>query len=432
MKKIILSIIILFLFIPLIQDNFNLFDELPLKGSFVSTTKQPFYLRTWIEGDFQYNQEKYINDNFGFRKLLVRIYNEYRYRFFRLSTNAEVVFGKDDVFFAETYINSYVGEDYIGHEEILKKSKAIKRLQDTLQKLNITFIPIFAPNKVRFYADKLPDSYLPAKKSNYEDFIKTFTEYGIKNIDFNKAFEKIISTSQYPLFSKYGIHWSTYAHTLATDSIISYVSKERNIEMPKFNWNNNIEESDSLRDLDYDIGSSMNLLVNQLPSLKMGYPKVSFVNKDKTKPSLLVIGDSFYFGIESTGAPTEAFSDHKFLYYFAEQRTPYTPDRAAIYKMNLLEEIKKHDVIILICTEHGLDTFGWGFIERANGLLNNELTPQEIDDYLIKVKEYEIKDNPEWMAQIYKKANERNISVDEMVTLDAKYMLNEERKVNLK
>ncbi|HEY1037935.1 MAG TPA: hypothetical protein VGF30_00940 [Bacteroidia bacterium] len=429
MKKIFLGIIIVFLFIPMLQDNFNLFDdERPLKGSFTTTQKTPFYMRKWAEGDFQANQEKYINDNFGFRKLLVRIYNEYRYRLFKLSTNKEAIFGKDDVFFAEAYIDSYVGKDYIGHDAVISKSKAVKRLQDTLAKMNITFIPVFAPNKARFYSDKIPDCYFPKKMSNYEDLSKSFTELGVKHIDFNKAFEKVIHTSQYPLFSQYGIHWSTYAHTWATDSIIKYVRKERNVETPTLLWKNNIEWSDSLRDLDYDIGAAMNLLTLQLPSAKMAYPKCSFTDKEKTKPSLLVIGDSFYFGIESTGAPTEVFSDHKFLYYFEELRSPYNPDKAAIYKLDLLEEIKKHDVIILICTEHGLDTYGWGFIERANGLLNNELTPEQKDEFLLKAKEIEIRQNPEWMKQIEGKAWEKGISIDEMIKLDAKYIIDLERQ----
>jgi hypothetical protein len=371
MKKIFLYIAIAFLFLPLIQENFKIAPAGDLFGSFTSAKKADFSWEVWMNSSYQKQQEEYLNENFGFRTFLIKLYNEYRFRLFKLSTNKEAVFGKNNVFFAEDYILSYVGKDYAGHEYISAKAKAVKQLQDKLQSLNITFIPVFAPNKARFYKNDIPNSYLPASISNYEDMSKSFREIGIKHIDFNKAFEKEINTSPYPLFAQYGIHWSTYAHALATDSILKYIEKERQIELPKMIWKDNLTLSDTLRELDYDIGRTMNLLTSQLPTYKMAYPTYSFINKEKKHPSVMVIGDSFYFGMEQTGVQEEIFSNHLFLYYFNEVKTFKKFDKEAFSKLDIKNEIKNHEVIILICTEHNLDTYGWGFIEQANKLLEN-------------------------------------------------------------
>ncbi|MCD6066871.1 MAG: sugar O-acetyltransferase precursor [Bacteroidetes bacterium] len=429
MKKVLLYILFAFLFAPIIQGSFKLVDESVLMGSFTTAPDTTFSPEAWLSGEYQQQKEKYLNEHFGFRRTMVRIYNEYRYRLFHMSTNAEVVFGNNNMLFAEAYIDSYTGKDYIGNEKIRAVAKQLKKDQDSLKAWNIVLLPVLAPNKARIYKEFIPDQYPRPGKSNYEDLTKAFKNEGVQFIDFNSLFQQMRDTAPYILFSPYGIHWSAYGHSLAADSIIVYVEKERGEKLPSFSWKDQIEQSDRLRGLDYDIAGAMNLFTTQLPAPPMPYPRYSFGHSNRKRPSLLVIGDSFYFGIQDTKVQEKVFSNEKFIYYFAREQKPgegekmslpTEADKEAMRTTDLLKLVRSYDVILILCTEHSLDTFGWGFVERLDAILSR--------DPATKAAEEKIRNNPEWMLQISQKARERGVSIDEMVTMDALYTLSQEKQ----
>jgi hypothetical protein len=115
---------------------------------------------------------------------------------------------------------------------------------------------------------------------------------------------------------------------------------------------------------DYDIAGGMNLLFN-LKSFKMGYPQIKF-EKDtsKIKPNLLVVSDSYYWGMFNFGI-SSVFNESHFWYYNKEiypdtYSKPLTTDQ-----IDLRKEINKHDVIIVMSTQATMTDLGWGFIEKA-------------------------------------------------------------------
>ena len=417
-KKILVAIILLFLFFPLIQNNFYLYSVDELKGSFDHVPDVKFSFKKWETAVFQKEKENFLNENFGLRNVMVRINNQLRYDIFEKTSNQEAMFGKDGYFFGNTYFNSYVGEDFVGVNELTRKCRLVKTIQDILQKKGQVFLPVLAPNKVRVLNNYLPDGVIKKNKSNYEVLVGLFKKFKISYIDFNAYFETAINTSKYPLYTKYGTHWSYYGQALAADSIINYLNYNYKLNAPTMIWNN-IVQSDSLRYPDYDIVDGMNLLVKQLPSQKVAYPEVSFTNNQNPKPSLFVIGDSYNFGLEKTDYHNKVFSDYKFLYYF-KQLSSAPEDKLAICKLNLSEEINSHKVIMLITAEFNLAEYGWGFLEKAAGLQSGKITQAQIDfENKVQITGSKIKESPGWMIEIEKKAKLRGISIDSMVVLDA-------------
>ena len=423
-KNVLLAIVFTVLFLPLLQSSLHLFLVKDLDGFFNKAEGVSLSKQGWTSSEFQEKKELFLNENFGFRNTLIRLNNQLDFLLFKKTSNKETVIGKDNYLFAKTYVESIRGENYIGNDAIIKKAFSVKLLQEKLEKIGKVFLPVIAPNKANFYKEYLPGNTYKLKLTNYEAFKYCFDKLKIKYIDFESYFLSQKTTSKYPLFSKYGIHWSTYGHTLAADSIISYLNINCNLTTNKLLYKDNIVLSDSLRDFDYDIGLGMNLFVDQLSSEPLAYPKYSFKKVSENKPPLLVIGDSFNFGIQKTEMQNEVFSDYKLLYYFKEV-VPYGSDKDAFSKLNIKDEINNHQVIMLLFTEQNFVHYGCGFIEKAINILDgfDNGTFDDRENKILEMTKKIINDKP-WIDKLTTEAIEKNKNLDTLIRQNAIYMIN--------
>lgn len=431
-KNSLLAIVFLIVFAPLVQSHLNFFKVKDLKGFFVKVDDVDVNFEKWFSAEYQEGKEKYITENFGFRSTLVRIINQIRYSLFNKVKANEVVIGKENCFFSKIYLDSYTGKNFIGLAEIKRKSLLVKELQDKLGAVGKIYMPIIAPNKARFYSEYLPDNTYKVNCTNYEVFTYWFKKLGVKYIDFEDYFLKAKKTTKYPLFSKYGIHWNSYGQTLAADSIVKFLNVNFNLVTNQLVYKNNIVMSDSVSDADNDILDGMNLFVDQLEIYKSAYPVCTFEKKTDKKPALLTIGDSFNYGIQRTNFQNEIFSNYMLLYYFKEVE-PYTGDKDAFMKLNLKDEINKHDVILTLFTEQNFANYGCGFIEKALDILEGtddgtmNFIPDEEMKMLkaSKVKEMIqfIKKDSNWLNALKERSEKENIPLDTLIKTDAVFQV---------
>jgi len=367
-KKILFLLLLLFLVVPVIQSKFKFIKVTPLSGAINQPEKEYFSVKNWFSGNYQEKEEKYLNETFGFRNLFIRINNQVAFNLYNKAKANGVIIGKNNYLYEENYIKAYYGEDFIGIDSITHRMKRLKYLQDTLAKLNKTVIIVFAAGKGSFYPEYFPKKYIREKgKTNYEYHVRLAKELGLNYIDFNRYFIENKNISKYPLYPQYGIHWSYYGMCLATDSIIHYIEKIRNIDIPNLYWNG-IELANA-KESDYDIADGMNLIF-KLKSFKMAYPHVQIESdSSKIKPSVLVISDSFYWGIFNLGI-SNAFSNSHFWFYNQQIYPDSYQSPIETNQVNLRDEIAKHDIIILMATEATLPNLGWGFIENTYNLFH--------------------------------------------------------------
>jgi len=427
--RIYLFCLVIFAFagLHMLQSKYPFIKRGKLKGDYREIENPKFSFRNWFSGDFQKKKEEYLNVSFGFRNLYVRLNNQIAYNFFNVAKANGVIIGKKNYLFEENYIKAYNGTDFIGKTNIINRMKSLKFLSDTLKKMNKSLILVFAAGKGSFYPEYFPDRYHVTRgPTNYDFHIQYAKAYGLNYIDFNRYFVDNKYKSKYPLFPRYGIHWSEYGMCVAADSMIRYIEHLRNIVMPHFYWDTIVLKKDC--GIDYDIADGMNLIFKFKRS-EMAYPKTK-VEKDKgkTKPSVLVIGDSYYFGMFNYGI-SDAFSNKQFWFYnsnvYPESSTRLTKVDLSLEK----EGITKCDVIIILATEATLPRFGWGFIEDACKILHGFKIPEQ-SEYQKKIKQIreQIKANREWMDQIEIKAKGKKISIDSMITLDAIWVIDQEKK----
>jgi hypothetical protein len=366
LKQVIFFGIVALLFIPMVQHKFRFFEEKPLNGSYAYSTKPALTKDSWFSGKYQEGQDRYIQEHTGFRPGWFRFYNQWNYNLFNKANASGVIIGKENYLYEENYIKAYYGTDFLGEQKIEEISAKWKSIQDTLKRKGIELLVVFAPGKGSFYPEYIPDRYRVSKKgkTNYMELKKQFKKKAVSYIDMHSWFESMKYSTKYPLFSKTGIHWSAYCQFLAADSMTKVVSKTCNQEIPHFVLDR-IEVSDSSQWGDDDVESGMNIYTD-IPDFTLAYPKFHpNRNQKKGDPKVLVIADSFYWGLFNANVSHFLFNDGEFWYY-NEQIYPASFTKETLVKdQHLDQKLKENKMVILLITDANLYRFGFGFIEMA-------------------------------------------------------------------
>lgn len=427
-KKVLFVTILGLLFLPLFQFSLNLFRIKPLKGAIEYPSDVTFVPLEWFSGEYQVTKENYLNDNFGFRPFFVRVNNQLSFSLFNRAHANGVVIGKNNYLYEENYIKAYYGRDFLGEDKIKDKINKLIFINDSLQKLNKTLILVFAAGKGSFYPEFIPDEYVSERGlTNNEVYVRESSRAGLKYIDFNTYFVQQKFKSKYPLYPQFGIHWSYYGMCLAADSIIRFIEHHRNIDMPSVYWEE--VKTGKPRMQDSDIAEGMNILLTPA-TFKMAYPQLLFESdSNKVKPSILVVSDSYYWGMYDFGIG-RCFTNHHFWYYNRQIYPESFKQPLETPQVSLSEQVANHDVFLIMATEATITDFGWGFIDNLYYFLSGQAPPELRDQaFWNKVRDIraDIKKNKEWMYQITVKAVQNGITTDSMLTLDAIWVLDNDK-----
>jgi len=242
-------------------------------------------------------------------------------------------------------------------------------------------LSVLAPGKSSFYQEYFPGYPFTADstKSSYCSLLKHIKEEGVRYIDFNKWFLSIKDTVSFPLFPKGGIHWSYYGMALCADSIIHYIAKDKNVKIPEVEWE--LEFPDSLRGSDNDLGKILNVWPT-LSFQKMAYPKFKVLQDSTTKKlRILTIGDSFYWAIYDNSIFHQAFDNETYYYYCGYIYPEATASSLVAMDLDLVNEVKKYDVILLMQSSISYNLPGVNFIQQFSETLKKH------EDYKNAIRE---------------------------------------------
>jgi hypothetical protein len=444
----------------------QLFKFRPLGGFSKEYTRPEFKIENWLSGTFQDSMSLFKDNNTLLRTPLIRFYNEYNFRLFKTTRAPEVVIGKNNECFQIDYIREYTGEYFVGEDLIFERCKRLKYLQDTLNKIGIDLIVVFAPGKASYMPENIPD-HMKRKiypENNYRCFIKTCDKLDINVLDLQKHFNSIKDTVSWPLYPTYGIHWSDYGMYLALDTFINSVEKLTKKNIPDLIVSE-IETTTIPRDQDNDIARTLNLMFE--PKEKtLAYPKFQFSDTTKPEINALFIGDSFLFHWFKYDLGTYLFKKYNFWYYNVMVYPEYEKQKLMNYSLDIGADIKSRDIIVLECTERFLYTAFWNFEEVVYNIFNPEYKPDAMiyhlnditkdhkrfinaydaavnsgqtlkeviysvaDSLAVKLKpgtvefyEYSIRQSPEWLEGIKLQAQQQGVPLEEMIHRNAVYMV---------
>lgn len=359
MKKIVLIILFSLYFVIL---SFGILSSvfknkpMPLYGYYQEKPKPDFNKEEYLNGELQKKTEDYLQEKIKLRPVLVRLYNQINYSLYKKISVKGVVMGKEGYLYEKAYIDSYLGNDFIGQEEIKKYVNELNDLNIELKKRGKRFLIVLAPSKASYFSEYLPKKYLKQEKkiSNYLAFKEEINKTNIPQIDFSEYFRKIKPNHPYPLMNKNGIHWTRHAEHIVMDSLLVYFEKEFSYPMPKVEYKDSYT-LDYAQFTDNDIEIAMNLL-RKKPDFSLRYHNIEFTEKPENSPRVLVIGDSFYWGMIYMGLGQNAFSQSEFWYYNNEAYDGKEVKKLdkTLNKESLSKEIDNYDLIILWQNEQNL------------------------------------------------------------------------------
>lgn len=423
-KYIIYIVIVVALFLPLFQKVLPVVRVKPLEGSYVFVEEPVFSFHDFFNGTFQDQYNTYFEQHIGFRPALVRINNQIAFSCFNMALAQDVILGKKGFLFEVFYIKAYLGRDFTGTEKWDRYTEKLKAISDSLDKNGTTLLIVFAPGKGTFFPEYIPDKFKSWQKdtTNQEYLMNRLNEKQIRFFDANRWFTQMKDRSPYPLYPKTGIHWSSYGEALVLDSIIRYMERVKERPMVDFGWSG-VRMSNDLQHPDKDIAKGMNLLF-EVPYYPMPYPDFYYREDAGTfKPVVITIADSYNWNLFGRGITQKIYGQDKFWYYFRAAYGPY-PEDQQVKDLDIPAELKSADFVILMATDATLSKFDFGFTDQVYDMITEEGRRAAGERAaMIAEAERNIRNNREWMDLIREKAAKRNVSVDEMIHLDAVWMV---------
>ena len=175
--------------------------------------------------------------------------------------------------------------------------------------------PMEAVEIVAFvYPEQLPRNPEPPTECFHaiEYYPHLFDSLGIHYINVEKIFEEQKGKVDYPLFPKTGMHWSHLAAQHAFDTMMRYVEHTSHKKLLHYTFGEkHVEET---KYPDNDLERVMNLMRPIKPNTNY-YAKVQVTpDPTATRPSYLVIGDSFFWNIAESVPLSYLFSKYQYWY----------------------------------------------------------------------------------------------------------------------
>ena len=266
---------------------------------------------------------------------------------------------------------------------------------------------------------------LPNLQPAADEVVVQVRACGLNHLDLYAWFENLKPRSPYPLFPKFGHHWSYYGECLAVDTIIRHIEKLHRCDLPAMVWNS-IEVVDSARSRDADVLKSMNLLHNPDQNMKLAYPVIQFENDSlKNTTRVLTISDSYWYGPVYMGVPQNCFAGGQFWYYNNKViPSPIPGQKVEVWELDFKKEIEQNQVIMLLYSDGNLPAFGNTFIHDAYEMYTSPATYYQRAERNRNIQTYakQIREVPALLKKATLKSNQLSIPLDSAIKLDAMKM----------
>lgn len=425
-KDILWLMTLAFLLLICVQTEWHPIKCFTLKNDPKDAPKPTWTWQNYKSGAFQKQAESYLRENFAFRELKIRIYNQFRYSLWKESCNAFFYPGRHHWMYYRPGVLDYYGQEaakfFESDEKLMEyvdhQVDMMNELRDILKRDHgIELLTFIAPDKAFVYPEHLPpiDNQLKSLNTNPSQyFSKRFKETGFPNIDMTTWFAAIADTSSRHLFMPMDTHW-TFSSAYGYDSLFRLMDSLNGFGIPRMKINGITEKPYKGRQ---DDEATLNLLFkvkNDTPD----YHAEIIVEADSTsrKPRVLFVGDSFIFAFENLIPNRELISYYENWFYYEKVFKGFDKKTYQINEINRLRSILNVDYVVVY-------SVGYQWCRGTNGFVEDALAAIK-DPYQVEValKMNEMEAKPELMAMIAEKAEDRGVSLEEMLELDAKWLI---------
>lgn len=377
-KTILFVLTMALLLVFLIQKQNGIFKFNPLEGVTASMSEPKFSWEAYRTSEYQTQLEGYLDEHYGFREPLVRLYNQFLFDFFRKTYTKEVVIGEDNWLYFEQHVNEYYGTEmyrwYHSKEEACadfdREARLMWKLRGVLQDYGIEFLVFMAPDKGFLYPEHLPDRERDTTTVNAREYYSAkFDEYGFPYIEMTKWFIELkeADTLPYSLMPQAGAHWS-FSAVLAADSLFRFMGSLNGQRFPELEIGPLHESSRWIKSGDRDLENILNLM-RILPHRydKLLDAEVTVVKDSATIwPSVLFVGNSFLWRMHDFIPFDEMFRSSEYWFYNSTAHFGKDYDeKAEVGKLDILQKILDNDYVVWFTDGNQMYKMSYGFTEKA-------------------------------------------------------------------
>lgn len=366
LQKILIIIVLLLLNAPWLSDVLGFKEPHPLHGESTIIEAPEFSFANLWRGKFQTSVDDFSRTNFLLRGMAIRTRNEIDYSLFCERHAKSIIAGSEGYLFEENYVLAALGLDAISEDIVSERVSRLSRLSIAT---GVPFLVILAPGKGSYFREFLPKEYLEimgqSENRMYEMWLDQLVLKGLRFLDLNSFFR--LCTEVFP---KNGIHWSEWAQVdainMISDTLLDILPDSLR---PARLMIDSSYRSTIMEGTDDDIEQGLNLWRN-IPDLEATYYNTHWEDVPAFKrPRILVIADSYAWGLVNKGILREGYRDSEFWFYNLGVHGPNIVQKGASpqtvhgfsTKAEFEQVISGFDAVVLLSTDANLPRFPFNF-----------------------------------------------------------------------
>lgn len=411
------AILMVFLFMPIVQEWTDFIPVKLLKGAFEPTPKPELTFENYCSNTYQAQIEKYVSENFGFREPVIRLYNQYVWSAFNKTYCHFIVPGKEGYLYYDLAVNEHFGTElpkhYNSNEEAMKDADAelrqMNKLRHVLKDYGIEFVAFIAPDKPEVYHEYLPRRDADTSTIHMTEYYsRRMDEMGFPFINMTDWFMSMKDTVSFPLFPKTDSHWR-YSAIYGYDSLFRFINTlDGEAKFPNIHIGPPIAyESDEMEGDEETLN-----LIFRIRGDKTKYKSDITVDDDTIhrKPKVLFVGDSFIWSMSQFMPARQILADKEIWFYNNTAFVGFENSSMSVKDIDRLSHILNADYVVFYSAGHQWWEATYGFAKDAllQLCVSDSLFEASVSSYSDRYRnkegysdltEEELRDNIVWMLK---------------------------------
>lgn len=411
------AILMVFLFMPIVQEWTDFIPVKLLKGAFEPTPKPELTFENYCSNTYQAQIEKYVSENFGFREPVIRLYNQYVWSAFNKTYCHFIVPGKEGYLYYDLAVNEHYGTELLKHynsnEEAMKDADAelrqMNKLRHVLKDYGIEFVAFIAPDKPEVYPEYLPRRDADTSTIHMTEYYsRRMDEMGFPFINMTDWFMSMKDTVSFPLFPKTDSHWR-YSAIYGYDSLFRFINTlDGEAKFPNIHIGSPIAyESDEMEGDEETLN-----LIFRIRGDKTKYKSDIIVDDDTIhrKPKVLFVGDSFIWSMSQFMPARQILADKEIWFYNNTAFVGFENSSMSVKDIDRLSHILNADYVVFYSAGHQWWEATYGFAKDAllQLCVSDSLFEASVSSYSDRYRnkegysdltEEELRDNIVWMLK---------------------------------
>ena len=369
---ILFALLMVFLFVPIIQEWTDFIPVRPLKGVIMETPKPELTFDNYKSNIYQTQIEKYASEHFGLREPVIRIYNQYVWSAYNKTYCHFIVPGKHGYLYYALAVKEHFGTELLHHyksneaamKDVDTELRMMNKVRHVLKDYGIEFLAFIAPDKPEVYPEYLPRCDADTTTVHIDEYFShRMTETGFPFINMTDWFVQMRDTASFPLFPRTDSHWR-YASIYGFDSLFRFINTlDGEAKFPTLHIGPPIVyESDKLEGDEETLN-----LIFRIHGDKTQYKSNITVEPDSThrKPKVLFVGDSFIYSMNDFMPIREIMEDREIWFYNNTAYEGFDNKTESVKDIDRLSHILNADYVVLYSAGHQWWEATYGFAKDA-------------------------------------------------------------------